>query len=66
MKDKKFPIIFLILALVVTFGFFLTITMIPTITGAAIGSAFSGWTIIWTTLIIISVFVGIVVLRKEK
>ena len=66
MKDKKFPIIFLILALVVTFGFFLINPITATITGAAIGADSYGWTMVWTALIIISVFVGMIVLHEEK
>ena len=63
--DKNFPIFFLILAIIVTFGIFLVTSMNATITGAAIGGIFSGWTIVWFVLILITMFIGISILHKN-
>ena len=65
MKDKKFPILFIILSIVVTFSVFLLSSMHATITGAAIGTEFSGWTLIWVALVIVTIFLGISILHKK-
>ena len=68
MKDKKFPILFIILSIVVTFSVFLLSSMHATITGAAIRtefSGFSGWTLIWVALVIVTIFLGISILHKK-
>jgi len=64
-RDKRFPIIFLVLAIVSTLGIFFVSSMSMTITGAAIGSIFSGWTIIWAILILVTIFIGISILHKK-
>lgn len=64
-KDKKFPIILLLLAIIVTFGTFLVSSMHATITGAVIGSVFSGWTLIWVILILTAVFIGLSILHEK-
>ena len=66
MKDKKLPILFLILAMVFTFGTILFFSIGATLTGAAIGTNFSPWTFAWVALIIAVIFIGISLLHEEK
>jgi len=66
MRDKRFPILFLFLAIVLTFGTFLVSSLIPTITGGSIGTFFSGWTAAWIILLIFAIFIGAALLLHEE
>ena len=66
-KDKEFPILFILIAIIATFGIPLLISSGTTITGQAIGSEIPfTWTLPWILLIIFAIIAGIIVLREEK
>ena len=66
MRDKKYPILFLIISIVSVFSIFLLASVHRTITGAAIGTTNQAYNFIWVGLILVVLFIGISVLHDKN
>lgn len=67
-RDKRFPIVFIIVALVLTFGVFLINSLSVTMTGYAVngGETTFAFVLLWILLIVFTLIVGALALKHGR